>query len=143
MSDYSNYSIKTTGHSLGAALALLTALDLIKAGFEVTMYNFGQPRVGSKAFAQFASSKLSMFRVTHNKDIVPHIPVSLLRMEFYHSCMEIFENATEIVQSCDNNMKDGVCEDSNCADQYALSETNIEDHLTYLGIPIDCASVSN
>lgn len=116
-------------------------IDLIQAGFEVTMYNFGQPRVGDKAFAQFATSKLQMFRVTHNKDMVPHIPVSLLRMEFYHSCVEVFENATDNVHRCSDN-NEGVCEDPNCADQFKLRETNVEDHLTYLGIPIACESVS-
>jgi len=48
---FPNYAVKTAGHSLGGALALLAQLDLIAAGYEVTMYNFGQPRVGDKAFA--------------------------------------------------------------------------------------------
>lgn len=43
---YPEYQVKTTGHSLGGALALLTQLDLIKAGFNTQMINFGQPRVG-------------------------------------------------------------------------------------------------
>jgi len=106
------------------------------------MYNFGQPRVGNKAFAEFATSKLSMFRVTHNKDIVPHIPISLVRIEFYHSCTEVFENASSNVVTCNNVDEEGVCEDPNCADQFELRETNIEDHLTYLGIPVDCDSVN-
>ncbi len=38
---YPTYSVKTTGHSLGGALALLTQLDLIKDGYDVDMYNFG------------------------------------------------------------------------------------------------------
>ena len=33
--------VKTTGHSLGAALAKLVAIDLVKARYEVSMYNFG------------------------------------------------------------------------------------------------------
>jgi len=39
------YAIKVTGHSLGGALANLTGLSLINEGFEVSMYNFGQPRI--------------------------------------------------------------------------------------------------
>jgi putative lipase involved disintegration of autophagic bodies len=38
---YPTAGVKTTGHSLGAAMALLTGLDLIKAGFQVGMINFG------------------------------------------------------------------------------------------------------
>jgi len=48
---YPTYSVHTTGHSLGAALALLTQMDLIKAGYSATMINFGQPRVGNDKFA--------------------------------------------------------------------------------------------
>ena len=43
---YPTASVKTTGHSLGGAMAQLTGMDLIKAGYNVQMYNFGQPRVG-------------------------------------------------------------------------------------------------
>jgi len=39
-------TIKVTGHSLGAAIAHLTALMLIKNGMNVHMINFGQPRIG-------------------------------------------------------------------------------------------------
>lgn len=38
---YSSYSIKVTGHSLGAALANLTGMSLINEGFDVSMINFG------------------------------------------------------------------------------------------------------
>jgi len=40
-----DYAIKTTGHSLGGALANLTGLSLINEGFDVSMYNYGQPRI--------------------------------------------------------------------------------------------------
>jgi predicted lipase len=114
ISSLSTYSVKTTGHSLGAALAQLTAmgeslfsifrkynldnvecifspLDLLKAGYSVSMYNFGQPRVGDQAYAVFSTSTLSSYRVTHDKDIVPHIPLST-GMDFYHACFEEFED---------------------------------------------------
>lgn len=38
---YTTASVKTTGHSLGGAMAQLTGMDLIKAGYSVSMYNFG------------------------------------------------------------------------------------------------------
>lgn len=40
------YSLKVTGYSLGAALAQFVAMDLIKNGYQTTVYNFGMPRTG-------------------------------------------------------------------------------------------------
>jgi hypothetical protein len=52
---FPTYKVKTTGHSLGAALAQGTALLLIKNDIEVAnMINFGQPRFGDKTFAAFS-----------------------------------------------------------------------------------------
>ena len=54
---YGTSKVKTTGHSLGGALANLTAMDLALAnvGYDVSFYNFGQPRVGNKAYAAFCN----------------------------------------------------------------------------------------
>jgi triacylglycerol lipase len=73
--EYGTMKAKATGHSLGGALANLYAIDLVKAGYEVNMYNFGQPRVGNKAYAAYASGLLKeQYRHTNYKDIVPHVP---------------------------------------------------------------------
>ena len=55
---YPTYKVKTTGHSLGAALAQLTAMELVKSGYSVSMINFGQPRVGESKYAAFSNTKL-------------------------------------------------------------------------------------
>jgi triacylglycerol lipase len=47
-------AIKTTGHSLGGAQAQLTMMELKKSGFDVSMTNFGQPRVGDDNYATFS-----------------------------------------------------------------------------------------
>lgn len=116
-------------------------LDLIKAGYPTTMYNFGQPRVGDKAYAGFATSKLSTFRVTHDKDIVPHIPLAV-GMAFYHSCTEQFEDVNHNLRTCTSSKDGSYCEDKTCADQYDIAETNVDDHLIYLGMPVHCENVS-
>ncbi len=126
-SAHSGYSVKVTGHSLGAALAQLTSLDLLKAGISNSVYNFGQPRTGDQTYAAFATSKLTTWRVTHNKDTVPHLPYTTV-MEFYHVCTEQFENSSGAVKTCNNS-----CEDPSCADQWPFAETNVDDHLVYLG----------
>ena len=72
VSSHPNYKLKVTGHSLGAALAHLTGMALIKDGFKVSMTNFGQPRVGDETYYKFADEKFTdKYRVTHYKDIVP------------------------------------------------------------------------
>jgi len=135
-SAHPGWQVKVTGHSLGAALAQLTSMDLIKAGIPCTVYNYGQPRTGDQKYAAFANSKVSTWRVTHNKDMVPHLPFTT-QMEFYHVCREEFEDASGAVRTCDTS-----CEDKTCADQYDFKNTNTDDHLTYLGLRVSCDAVS-
>ena len=48
--------------------------------FEVEVHTFGQPRVGEANLAQFMKSKIdTIFRVVHNRDIVPHVPFEWLK----------------------------------------------------------------
>jgi len=56
---HSTYAVKVTGHSLGGALAQLTAMELVKNGVHATIINFGQPRVGDDAYAAFSNTKLT------------------------------------------------------------------------------------
>lgn len=135
-SQHSGFAVKVTGHSLGAALAQLASMDLFKNGISNSVYDFGQPRTGDKTYASFATARVPTFRVTHNKDQVPHLPVTT-GMEFYHLCYEEFEDANGKVRTCDNS-----CEDPTCADQYALKDTNWDDHSIYLGLHVNCAAVS-
>ena len=44
---YETVKVYATGHSLGASLANLSAVDLAVNGYDVRLYNFGQPRVGN------------------------------------------------------------------------------------------------
>jgi predicted lipase len=69
-----------TGHSLGAALALLCAADLKRSGVVgsgIKLYDYGSPRVGNRAFANYMYNLLgsgAVMRVVHAKDAVPHLP---------------------------------------------------------------------
>ncbi len=133
-----NYHVKVTGHSLGAAMAQLTSMDLYKAGFkDVSVYNFGQPRTGDKSYADFVTERVSTWRVTHHRDSVPHLP--FMEMGFYHMCQEQYEDETGNFKTCDA----ANCEDPSCADQFdELKELNGDDHLVYLGLLMSCDSVS-
>lgn len=132
---FPTYKVKVTGHSLGAAMAQLTSMDLVKAGISASVYNFGQPRTGDSKYASFATTKVPTFRVTHYKDIVPHLPITAV-MEFYHLCTEEYEDNSGNLKTCTNT-----CEDPSCADQFTESQWTTSDHLVYLGLNMACSSV--
>jgi len=68
------------GHSLGAALAVLTAdRTLVDADVRATaVYTFGMPRTGDADFAARYNDKLgaATFRLVHGDDIVATVPTS-------------------------------------------------------------------
>ena len=131
---YPTYSVVVTGHSYGASVGQLLAMELIKEGITVKLYNYGQPRVGDDKYAAFVNTKISEYwRTTHNKDIVPHVP-PITSFGYLHSCREIFEDINGNLNICSAIN----CEDPKCADQFSLSETNADDHLYYLGHRVSC-----
>lgn len=53
-SQYPTFQITVTGHSLGAAISILCALELAEQGYEnIMVYNYGLPRVGNEAFSDY------------------------------------------------------------------------------------------
>jgi len=58
-----------TGHSLGAALATLSAGRYSSAQ---GVYTFGSPRVGNEVFKENFDAKI--YRIVNNNDIVPQVP---------------------------------------------------------------------
>lgn len=67
-------SIRTTGHSLGGAAAVLLAMYLQKEGYTLgQLITFGQPKVTNVGGAN-AFSHLTLLRVVTTKDIVPLVP---------------------------------------------------------------------
>lgn len=131
---YPGYSVVVTGHSYGAACGQLLAMELVKNGINVKLYDYGQPRVGDANYAAFVNTKISeYYRTTHNKDIVPHVP-PIEGFGYQHSCREIFEDSTGKLNVCSATN----CEDPKCADQFSLVQTNGDDHSYYLGHRVAC-----
>ena len=132
-SSFPTATLHLTGHSLGAILALLTAMDLkLTMGISVdSLLTFGQPRGGDDAFADFATATIPQTRVTHHTDPVPHLPPMRLALQpyFRHPAGEVF------YPQFDSLGKHVICEgqeDSSCSDQYFL-DLNLLEHLDYVG----------
>lgn len=71
-------TIHVVGHSLGGAVATLTADWLAQKGKKVKLYTFGSPKVGLEFFANQLTKSLrneNIFRVYHRTDVVPMVPV--------------------------------------------------------------------
>lgn len=75
-------SIYITGHSLGGALAVLTAERLERAAPNsvAAVYTLGMPRVGNADFARAFTPMLGSrtYRLVHGDDLVPAVPPSAL-----------------------------------------------------------------
>ncbi|GLJ43065.1 hypothetical protein SUGI_0893910 [Cryptomeria japonica] len=76
-------SITFIGHSLGAALATLSAYDIKQimvneygvTSIPVTLFSFASPRVGNLSFAQHMEEiGVKVLRVVNHKDLVPKAP---------------------------------------------------------------------
>lgn len=72
-------SITITGHSLGAALAVLSAYDIAELGLNadapVTVYSFAGPRVGNLKFKERCDELgVKVLRVVNAHDVVPTVP---------------------------------------------------------------------
>ncbi|WJX77248.1 Dolichyl-diphosphooligosaccharide-protein glycosyltransferase subunit dad1 [Trifolium repens] len=73
-----NLSFTITGHSLGAALAILTAYD-IKTYFDqkplVTVISFGGPRVGNRSFRlKLEKEGIKVLRIVNSDDVITKMP---------------------------------------------------------------------
>lgn len=130
--------IIVTGHSYGAAIAQLTAMQLSAFHIPSTVYNFGQPRIGDTFYARLVNLQIkNMWRIVHDRDIVPHLPPTR-GLDYVHSCGEVFEDAYGVLYSC----SDVDCGDNYCSHRYNLRETTVKDHGVYLGHEMKCTAES-
>ena len=67
-------SIFYTGHSLGAAIAVLAAARIEAEFRPLAVYTFGGPRCGNERFAKEHPLRDRIYRVVNNRDLVPLVP---------------------------------------------------------------------
>jgi hypothetical protein len=69
-----------TGHSLGAAMAVIAAARIFSDGFQDWqrlvrgVYTFGQPAVGDGAFGRHYEQRFNLYRHVYHQDVVPRMP---------------------------------------------------------------------
>ncbi|CAH8313656.1 unnamed protein product [Eruca vesicaria subsp. sativa] len=140
-----NINIMVTGHSMGGAMAAFCGLDLVvNEGEEnVQVMTFGQPRIGNADFASYYSSLVpNTFRITHDRDIVPHLPPYFYyfpQKTYHHFPTEVWVRDLSVLKLvrfgvekvCDNTGEDPTC----CRSVMGIS---ISDHLRYFGVDMMC-----
>lgn len=128
-----------TGHSLGAALATLCALDLQVSFPDMTVstISYGTPRSGNSAFSEYYANVLGgrSWRVVHWKDIVPSLPPQVLG--FMHTPQEAFyDKSFNLIATCEE-AESKHCSDSVIADSIMM-------HLSYFNMShYDCRPNAN
>jgi hypothetical protein len=128
-----------TGHSLGAAMSTMSAVDFAVRykGFTTQILNFGSPRIFNPAGATWVSSEfpglnITHVRVTSTKDPVPHLPPEHFLETYQHSGTEFWEssNSPLVFQRCVGG------EDPTCADSVHAWDLDVVDHARYMGLDI-------
>ena len=132
----------TVGHSAGGAVATLLAYELAKGLLSldsggggkalglVGLYTFGSPRVGNDKFADdFREVGVPHARVTHYRDVFPHLPERVLGYE--HAVREVYYNEdSSEYRICDE--EDG--EDDTCSNECGARCKSVEDHMRYINV---------
>lgn len=160
---YPDYEYYISGHSLGGALASLAAMDLSCAGIlhkdHIHLYTYGSPRLGDANMAKAVLDNVhDAWRITHNKDIVPHVPVCTpnsagVCTPFTYDIAEynlpVLANGWHLGQEVfysQDFKTHKICqgaEDPTCSNQFKLFnlmflQDSFKDHLTYFGAVNNC-----
>ncbi|XP_052778411.1 lipase ZK262.3-like [Mya arenaria] len=126
LESYPDYEVVISGHSLGGAIASITATSLVYENIvraqKLSLYTFGMPRVGDKEFALRHDILLNnSWRVVHHRDPVVHLPTCSLGYGCkipdgpFHAKTEVYYpsdymGVNSYYRVCENN-EDDYCSD--------------------------------
>ncbi|XP_051115082.1 phospholipase A1-Ibeta2, chloroplastic [Andrographis paniculata] len=101
-------SITVTGHSLGAALALLVGDELSTSCSPemppIAVFSFGGPRVGNRGFARrLESNNVKVLRIVNSQDVITRVPGMLVSEDLDRKLREI-DGAGKVLDALDNSM---------------------------------------
>ena len=91
-----NKKTLSTGHSLGAALAQIAALNfsVITTSSPIETWTYGSPRFGNNALIQYFSKQISLnWRLVNLHDVVPTVPPETapgITSPYHHTFTEIW-----------------------------------------------------
>ncbi|KAL4231118.1 hypothetical protein ACF0H5_008701 [Mactra antiquata] len=149
-----DYDLAVTGHSLGGAIASLTAVSLVYDKIvpkdKMVLYTYGQPRVGDKTYAMsFDKIVKSSWRVVHSNDIVARIPTQTnlnLNKQPYHHKTEVYYPAVNMPPDAPYKVcardEDPTCVSSNFFNPFNIL-TYIKHHQYYFNTQVGqvCSSI--
>ncbi|KAI9175175.1 hypothetical protein LWI28_028546 [Acer negundo] len=101
-------SITVTGHSLGAALALLVADELSTCAPQappVAVFSFGGPRVGNRGFSsRINANNVKVLRIVNNQDLITRVPGIFMGEEgTQHEHKATNTNITRVLEMLNKN----------------------------------------
>ncbi|EYC01596.1 hypothetical protein Y032_0106g3777 [Ancylostoma ceylanicum] len=130
---YPDYEIWVTGHSLGGAIASLASSYIIAGGYadakKTKLVTFGQPRTGDVDYSAAHNTQAEYsFRVTHYRDIVPHIPMGKSGGYHHHQREAFYQRGmkSDEFKVCEGN------ESKDCSNGLYFTNS-IKDHTHYFG----------
>lgn len=147
---YQGYTMIFAGHSLGGALAVQAAADVVLSNLaqrnKVYVYTYGQPRVAEKSWLDsFGDQVDGWYRIVHWQDTVPHVPSCVPNLgsntcaesgllPFYpiHHSQEIFYDK-DFAKYTECSTETG--EDQECSN--SIIHLSVPDHNNYFGIPVN------
>lgn len=99
-------SITVTGHSLGAALALLVADEVSTCAPNVppvAVFSFGSPRVGNRGFTdRITARNVKVLRIVNNQDVITRVPGMFVSEGLDRTLRN--SSAAAVLDVLDNNM---------------------------------------
>lgn len=72
-----------TGHSLGAALAILATSEICEKAYFNACYTFGSPRIGNPDFVNSIQTE-AIYRIVNNSDVITTIPIDFANIIYQH-----------------------------------------------------------
>lgn len=136
-SKFPNYSLVITGHSLGAAKAMLLALHLkLHTKLKVdAVYTYGQPSLGSSSFNDYIALCLGaerIVRIVSSNDIVPWINVGSNQNRHSELIKEVYAPNPKSAEWV-------ICQgsrDTRCSASTSCKNKNWENHSRYGGFEL-------
>jgi len=123
-----DYQVVAVGHSLGGALATLTAARLRATGIKTRLFTYGAPRVGDVELSEWISKSGENYRVTRLSDPVTRVPPTAFGYGTIHPEYHITSNATSgLTSASDIEVINNGSSDVN------LGNLDFDEHRFYLG----------